>query len=60
MIALILVTAWVVRFPPRGARKIAGAGGLLALLLAGLLWTHSRSSYLALSLGLLVFAARPG
>ena len=59
VIALILVTAWVVRFPPRGARKIAGAGGLLALLLAGLLWTHSRSSYIALALGLVAFAAAP-
>ncbi len=31
-------------------------GSTVALLFAGLLWTHSRSSYIALALGLLAFA----
>ena len=57
VVALILVTAWVVRLPPRRGRMIVVAAGTLALLFAGLLWTHSRSSYLALALGLITFAA---
>jgi hypothetical protein len=55
VVALLLAAAWGTRFRPRGrARWIFGA--TVALLFAGLLWTHSRSSYLALALGLVVLA----
>jgi hypothetical protein len=55
--ALLLSAAWVGRMRPRLVLWIPTTG----LLFAGLLWTHSRSSYLALALGLVVFAAiRPG
>jgi O-Antigen ligase len=55
VVALILVVAWWNRSRPRG-RGLAGLIGIFALLFAGLLWTHSRSSYVALALGLIVFA----
>ncbi len=51
--ALLLATAWLLRIKPRMVVWLPTT----ALLYAGLLWTHSRSSYLALSLGLLVYAA---
>ncbi len=51
--ALLLATTWLLRLRPRLTVWLPTT----ALLYAGLLWTHSRSSYLALSLGLLVFAA---
>ncbi len=55
--ALLLSAAWLGRLRPRLVLWIPTT----ALLFAGLLWTHSRSSYLALALGLVVFAAvRPG
>jgi len=55
--ALLLCAAWRVSFRPRPALWVPTT----LLLFAGLLWTHSRSSYLALALGLVVFAAlRPG
>jgi hypothetical protein len=55
--ALLLSAAWVGRMRPRLVLWIP----TVALLYAGLLWTHSRSSYLALAFGFLVFAAiRPG
>jgi O-Antigen ligase len=56
-VGLLLVAAWWVRARPRRGLPAAAFAGTLALLFAGLLWTHSRSTYLALALGLLVFAA---
>jgi hypothetical protein len=56
VVALLLVAAWWVRARPSGGRMLAIFWGTLVLLLAGLLWTHSRSSYLALALGLIAFA----
>lgn len=56
VVALLLVAAWWVRARPRGGKMLAVFWGTLALLFAGLLWTHSRSSYIALALGLLAFA----
>jgi hypothetical protein len=50
--ALLLAAAWFVQLRPR----LAVFAPTVALLFAGLLWTHSRSSYLALALGLVVFA----
>jgi hypothetical protein len=55
VIALLACTAWWVRMRPH--RRALLAWSLCVLLLfAGLLWTHSRASYLALAFGLLVFA----
>ena len=51
--ALILCAAWLPNVRPRLVLWIP----VTTLLFAGLLWTHSRSSYLALALGLGVFAA---
>jgi hypothetical protein len=51
--ALLLAAAWRLNLRPRLLVWLP----LTALIAAGLLWTHSRSSYLALALGLLVFAA---
>jgi hypothetical protein len=51
--ALLLSTAWLLRLRPR----LVVWAPVTALLFAGLLWTHSRSSYLALALGLAVYAA---
>ena len=50
--ALLLCAAWWLQLRPRLAVWLP----TVALLFAGLLWTHSRSSYLALALGLVVFA----
>ena len=50
--ALLLCAAWWLQLRP----KLAVWLPTVALLFAGLLWTHSRSSYLALALGLVVFA----
>jgi O-Antigen ligase len=56
VVALLLATAWLLRARPR----LAVWAPTTALIFAGLLWTHSRSSYLALALGLLGLAwARP-
>jgi O-Antigen ligase len=56
VVALLLMAAWWVRARPRGGRAAVAFAATLSLLFAGLLWTHSRSSYIALALGLLVFA----
>ena len=50
--ALLLCAAWWIQLRPKLAVWIP----TVALLSAGLLWTHSRSSYLALAVGLVVFA----
>jgi len=50
--ALLLATTWRLRLRPRLVLWLP----LTTLLLAGLLWTHSRSSYIALALGLVAFA----
>ena len=50
--ALLVATAWVSRLRPKPVLWIPTT----LLLYAGLLWTHSRSSYIALALGLVVFA----
>jgi hypothetical protein len=50
--ALLLCAAWLLRARPR----LAIWAPTTALLFAGLLWTHSRSSYVALALGLVVLA----
>jgi hypothetical protein len=55
VVALLLAAAWWVRRRRRGKASLVWLG-TAALLFAGLLWTHSRSSYLALALGLLAFA----
>ena len=51
--ALLLCAAWLLGSRARLAVWIP----VTALLLAGLLWTHSRSSLIALALGLVVYAA---
>jgi hypothetical protein len=53
VVALLLAAAWLIRRRPPLALWIS----VTAVLLAGLLWTHSRSSYIALVLGLVVLAA---
>ncbi len=50
--ALLLAAAWFLQLRPRLAVWIP----TVALIYAGLLWTHSRSSYIALALGFVVFA----
>jgi hypothetical protein len=52
VVALLLAVAWLVRRRP----SLAVWTPLAALLLAGLLWTHSRSSYFALVAGLVAIA----
>ena len=52
LVALLLAVAWFVRRRPSPALWMP----LAALLLAGLLWTHSRSSYFALVAGLVAIA----
>jgi len=52
VVALLLSVAWRVRLRPPLAVWLPAT----TVLFAGLLWTHSRSSYLALALGLLAFA----
>ncbi len=59
VVALLIAAAWLERDRLRG-RRLALWFGLVALLFAGLLWTHSRSSYLALALGLVVYALARG
>jgi hypothetical protein len=53
VVALLLAAAWLIRRRPPLAVWIP----VTSVLLAGLLWTHSRSSDLALVLGLAVLAA---
>ena len=55
VVALIACAAWWTAVRPRG-RATAVWCLCVAVLAAGLLWTHSRSSYVALALGLVVFA----
>jgi hypothetical protein len=55
VVALLVATAWWRVDRPRGGRLWLWAGTVV-LLFAALLWTHSRSSYIALALGLLAFA----
>jgi hypothetical protein len=52
VVALLLAAAWLIRRRPPLLVWIPVA----SVLFAGLLWTHSRSSYLALVLGLVVLA----
>ncbi|HZO96299.1 MAG TPA: O-antigen ligase family protein [Gaiellaceae bacterium] len=52
VVALLLAAAWLLRRRPPLALWVPVA----ALLLAGLLWTHARSSFLALALGLTALA----
>ena len=52
VVALLLATTWRLRL--RAPLRVWLP--TTALLAAGLLWTHSRSSYLALAVGLVVFA----
>jgi hypothetical protein len=59
VVALLVAVAWLSRDRLRGRMLVLWIA-LVALLLAGLLWTHSRSSYLALALGLVVYAAARG
>ena len=55
VVALLVATAWLLRDRLRG-RRLAVWVALVALLGAGLLWTHSRAAYLALALGLATMA----
>jgi hypothetical protein len=55
VVALLFSTAWALRERLRGPR-LALWLGLVLLLGAGLLWTHSRAAYLALALGLVTMA----
>jgi hypothetical protein len=48
VVALLLVLAWVMRLRPRAIVWVP----MTALVFAALLWTHSRSSYIALALAL--------
>jgi hypothetical protein len=57
VVALLLMAAWWVRARPRDWRTAVAFTATLALLFAGLLWTHSRSSFIALALGLVTFAS---
>jgi hypothetical protein len=59
VVALLITAAWLERDRLRGGR-LALWFGLVALLFAGLLWTHTRSSYLALAVGLVVYALARG
>ena len=54
VVALLVAAAWLSRDRLRGW-TLALWLALVGLLFAGLLWTHSRSSYLALALGLVVY-----
>jgi hypothetical protein len=59
VVALLVCAAWLTRRRPRGA--VLGVwAALSALLLAALLWTHTRSAYVALALGLAALAAVRG
>ncbi len=60
VVALLVAAAWLTVDRLRGRMLLLWLG-LVALLFAGLLWTHSRSSYLALALGLVAYeVARRG
>jgi O-Antigen ligase len=60
VVALLVAAAWLTVDRLRGRMLLLWCA-LVALLFAALLWTHSRSSYLALALGLVVYAfARHG
>jgi hypothetical protein len=54
VLALLVAAAWLSRDRLRGWLLVLWLA-LAGLLFAGLLWTHSRSSYLALALGLVVY-----
>jgi hypothetical protein len=55
VVALLAGAAWWIRARPLGW-LVAVWCAVVLVLLAGLLWTHARSSYLALALGLLALA----
>jgi O-antigen ligase len=55
VVALLVAAAWLARGRLRGRLLLVWAA-TVALLVAGLLWTHSRSSYLALALALVAWA----
>src|SRR6185437_14923847 len=55
VVALLVCAAWLVILRPRGRMLVAWAACVVVLFVA-LLLTHSRSSYLALTFGLVVFA----
>jgi O-Antigen ligase len=57
--ALIICAAWLVMLRPRGRALLLWAA-CVALFFVALLLTHSRSSYLALAFGLVVFAVVRG
>jgi len=59
VVALLVCAAWWVMLRPRG-RALAAWIFAVVLTFAGLLWTHSRASYLALAFGLVVYAAVRG
>lgn len=54
VVALLLLATW--RPATRAHRRFAAWLGAVVLVSAGLLWTHSRSSYLALACGLVAIA----
>jgi O-Antigen ligase len=56
VVALLVAAAWLTVDRLRGRMLLLWCA-LVALLFAGLLWTHSRSSYIALALGLVAYAA---
>ena len=58
VVALLVAAAWLARRPAARPDARCSWLALVALLFAGLLWTHSRSSYLALALGLVVLRVR--
>jgi hypothetical protein len=60
VVALLVCAAWLSLDRLRGRMLVLWIA-LVAVLFSGLLWTHSRSSYLALALGLVVygFVCRP-
>jgi hypothetical protein len=55
VVALLIAAAWWARRRPSDRMFLVWLG-TVALLFAGLLWTHSRSSYVALAFGLAVYA----
>jgi hypothetical protein len=56
VVALLGAAAWLARVRPTD-RRLLLAWALVGLLFAGLLWTHTRSAYLALAIGLAAYAA---
>ena len=59
VIALLACAVWWLRRRPRG-RLVPVWLAVVALLFAALLWTHSRSSYITLAIGLVAIAAVRG